>query len=474
MSENSPLSELAQTTVLLDNIEEAIVGGWKTEYVWQLAAFVVAIAVAWFLSRRFNAWAFCHSPSKSDESWHSRIRRYLIDISSHLSFSLIAASTLWLLVWLIEHAGLVSSHSSLVFAQLGYLVFYGFALLRLLLYALRGMLGEKLVTPALTKVITWVFWILVALEFAGVLPAVIHFMETQSIPIGKENLTLWTAFSGLVSVLLTLGVANWLANLIDEAFRRSATMAPNLKVVLGRICRWVLMVAAVLIAMSSVGIDLTVLSVFGGALGVGVGFGLQKIASNYISGFIILLDRSVKIGDFVEIGGFKGKITEINTRYTVVNDWNGVDNIVPNETFVTSSVKNYYHTDNASVAVIKVSVAYGSDLNKALDILREEANKPDRVIKTKRGWTGITNLGDSAVNLEAGVWVSNIGDGTVGLRTQILINVLKRYSEEGIEVPFPQVDLHVRDGAGKYMSAETLAAVLASIQESEAKPAAQS
>jgi len=155
----------------------------------------------------------------------------------------------------------------------------------------------------------------------------------------------------------------------------------------------------------------------------------------------------------------------------VVQDNYGVDNIVPNETFVTSSIKNYYHGDNLSVAVIRISVAYESDLNRALEILKEEANRPDRVVKNRQGWTGITNLGDSGVDLEAGVWVPNIGDGTLGLRTQVLANVLRRYDEEGIEVPYPQYDVRLRNDHGETQDIEKLAAALAARQLKDQKRA---
>ena len=128
-------------------------------------------------------------------------------------------------------------------------------------------------------------------------------------------------------------------------------------------------------------------------------------------------------------------------------------------------MKNYYHTDNVCIAMIRVSVAYGTDLNKALQILNEEANKPDRVIKNRKGWTGITKLDDSAIDLEAGVWVPNVGDGTVGLRTQVLINVLKRFDEEGIEVPFPQLDVRLRSNQTQKISIEDMARLLTFLED---------
>lgn len=465
MTVASSISKIGETEAIFHQIVQVLQGGWTADYIWQIAAFAVAVLLSLFISRRFNARLQKLLPPPGSDRLRDRVKTYAIDIASHLSFSLIGASFLWMLDWTLREVDILPDHKVLVFAELGYMALYAFAFLRIMLYILRGMLGDKVVTHGLATVVSWVFWILVVLEFAGILPTIVKFMREQSIPVGTQNLTLWTLFSGLVSALLTLGVANWIANVLEGVLKRTKGLAPNLQVVFSRIARWILMVCAILIAMSSVGIDLTVLSVFGGALGVGIGFGLQKIASNYISGFIILLDHSIKIGDFVEIGGFQGIVTEINTRYTVVSDWNGIENIVPNETFVTSSVKNYYHTDNVCIAMIRVSVAYGTDLNKALQILNEEANKPDRVIKNRKGWTGITKLDDSAIDLEAGVWVPNVGDGTVGLRTQVLINVLKRFDEEGIEVPFPQLDVRLRSNQTQKISIEDMARLLTFLED---------
>ncbi len=462
---------LRETEALLKQLVAVLQKGFSYDYAWQLAAFLLSVGAGWYFARHLNARLYrCQKPDTDKTS--SRLQNYAVDVAAHLSFSLIAASVLWCLVWVMRETNLVSDHQTLVLAKLGYMVLYLFALLRVLLYVLQGMFGHRLVSPGVARVVTWVYWVLVALEFIGVLPALVGSMKSTTFTVGSQPLTLWTIATGTLSAMLTLGVANWIANILEETLRHLEGLAPNLQVVLSRIGRWVLIAGGILIAMRSVGIDLTVLSVFGGAVGVGLGFGLQKIASNYVSGFIILLDHSIKIGDYVELAGFKGIVTEINTRYTVVRDAYGVENIVPNETFVTNSVKNYYHSDTNSVVMIRISVAYGTDLNRAIAILKEEANKPDRVMKDRQGWAGITALGDSAIDLEAGIWVSDIGRGTSGLRTGILINVLKRYEEEGIEVPFPQMDVTLKNLNQIGVPLEKAAAALAKEQQKAAEDSA--
>ena len=196
---------------------------------------------------------------------------------------------------------------------------------------------------------------------------------------------------------------------------------------------------------TTVGIDLTILSVFGGAVGVGLGFGLQKIASNYISGFIILLDKSIKIGDLVTVGGFKGRVTEINTRFTVVRNNDGVENIVPNESFVTSAVLNHSYTESTSVQYIDISVAYDADVERALAIMLEEGMRARPRIDTgRRGWAYLDTFGDSGINLRLGFWVKDPVNGVAGLKTAISLAILKRFAEEGIEVPYNQLEVNLR------------------------------
>lgn len=178
-------------------------------------------------------------------------------------------------------------------------------------------------------------------------------------------MTVWKLFMAVCSVLLTVAAANWISEMIEQTITDAKSLTGNIKVVLGRVVRIFLMVIAVIIGLGTVGIDLTILSVFGGALGVGLGFGLQKIASNYVSGFIILLDKSVKIGDLVTVGGFTGKVTEINTRFTVVRSAGGVESIVPNESFVTSQVQNLSYSDSPTLQTVEISVAYNADVKKS-------------------------------------------------------------------------------------------------------------
>ena len=183
-------------------------------------------------------------------------------------------------------------------------------------------------------------------------------------------------------------------------------------------------------------------------MGVGVGFGMQKIASNYISGFIILFDRSVKLGDLVQVSGFTGVITQINTRYSVIRSSAGQELIVPNENFVTGTVMNYSLTERESATNLEISCAYESDIDRALEIFTECIKKQPRVLKTKEPWVVVSELAASGVTLKSGFWVTNPENGTAVLKSNILRDVLKRFAEEGIEIPYNKLDLMVKNAEG--------------------------
>ena len=250
----------------------------------------------------------------------------------------------------------------------------------------------------------------------------------------------------VVSVLLTLAVANWILPIINQFIQGAQNLTPNLKVVLSRIVTVLFLILAVIIGLGTVGIDLTILSVFGGALGVGLGFGLQKIASNYVSGFIILLDKSIKIGDLVTVGGFRGKVVEINTRFTVVRSLDGIENIVPNEAFVTSAVLNHSYTDEANTQYVAVTIDFNADVDRALAVMLEEVSRDrPRIVKGRKPWAYVDSFGDSGINLKAAFWLADPVNGSVGIKTAITLDIVRRFREEGIRIPYNRLEVVMLD-----------------------------
>jgi len=210
--------------------------------------------------------------------------------------------------------------------------------------------------------------------------------------------------------------------------------------------RTVFLILAVLVALPAVGIDLTVLSVFGGALGVGIGFGLQKVASNYVSGFIILLDRSVRIGDLVTVDNKYGQVSQINTRYTLLRSLDGTESIVPNETLITQTVVNHsLSRPNVRVA-LPVQVSYETDLEQAEALMLEAAHSTSRVVfddPDNLPRVFLKEFADNGVLLELAVWISDPSEGQNNLRSDINWAIWRRFKAAGIKIPFPQRVVHM-------------------------------
>ena len=293
------------------------------------------------------------------------------------------------------------------------------------------------------RAIAAVVWLVVALHVTGLLTDLIEVLEGMRVSIGKSHMTMWDLLIGAISVVLTLLVAMWIGSVIEARLMGATSLTPNSRVVVSRLSKALLAFVAVLIALSLVGIDLTVLSVFGGALGVGLGLGLQKIASNYVSGFIILLDRSLTIGDMITVDKYYGAVSQINTRYTVIKALDGTETIVPNEMLVSSPVVNHSYSDRKVRVGVKVSVAYSSDIDRALQILVDAARAQPRVLADPGPAAFIVGFGADGIDLEVGFWIRDPEEGTLAVRSEISRQLLRRFQEEKIEIPFPQRDIRI-------------------------------
>ena len=436
---------IADTTnyfvVFFEKLLEGLTWG---NVLFQLCVIVVAVLAGLMCSKLVRSVVARHMPPHElKERFTQRMKRLALSVVNAIAFGLAAGSVTACCAYGAVMMGYQAS--SLVLLKVAYSFFYAYSLLAIVLGLLQAMVGSSIISPRITKSIVVTFWILAILQFFGVLTHLVDVLDATAIPIGSGNMTVWKLFMAVCSVLLTVAAANWISEMIEQTITDAKSLTGNIKVVLGRVVRIFLMVIAVIIGLGTVGIDLTILSVFGGALGVGLGFGLQKIASNYVSGFIILLDKSIKIGDLVTVGGFKGRVTEINTRFTVVRNNDGVENIVPNESFVTSAVLNHSYTESTSVQYIDISVAYDADVERALAIMLEEGMRARPRIDTgRRGWAYLDTFGDSGINLRLGFWVKDPVNGVAGLKTAISLAILKRFAEEGIEVPYNQLEVNLR------------------------------
>jgi small-conductance mechanosensitive channel len=241
-------------------------------------------------------------------------------------------------------------------------------------------------------------------------------------------------------------LAQWLGRVIENRISRAEYVNAGMQVALVKLSKFVLMVLVILLALDAVGIDLTALTVFGGALGVGLGFGLQRIASNFISGFIVLFDRSIRPGDVITIDNKLGWVQELHARYVVVKDRDGVERLIPNETLITNEVINWSYSDRNVRLKIPVSISYDNDPEQALALLESAAQVSPRVLADPAPTTRLMAFGDSGIELELRVWIRDPEAGLGGVRSDINLAIWRAFKAAGIVIPYPQRDLHIRSG----------------------------
>lgn len=295
-------------------------------------------------------------------------------------------------------------------------------------------------SPALRvfeRTVSWLVWGVLALHITGYLDGLIAALDAIGFSVGKQRLSLYTVFLALISIAVSLVVALWAARMIEQRFIDAAPLNVNMKVALTKLTRGLLLVVAVLITLPLVGIDITVLSVFGGALGVGLGLGLQKIASNYVSGFTLLLDQSIRIGDVVTVGDRFGQVQRIATRYTVIRALDGTEAIIPNESLITTTVINHTLANPNNRVAVPVQVAYGTDLDKARTALLSALSGQIRVLQEPSPAVLLKGFAESGIDLELAFWIADPEEGQLLLKSDINWAIWQAFQREGIEIPYP-------------------------------------
>ncbi|MGH8781383.1 mechanosensitive ion channel family protein [Paraburkholderia sp.] len=328
---------------------------------------------------------------------------------------------------------------------------FGIGLIYIVFFVARrvfGSDGETHVWLSLVeKLVSLAVWAGMVLTVLGIQDQVIAWMASVRFRIANTHITLLSLLTGILWVCVTMIVAMWLGSTFEDRLMRSRTLDANLKVVLARVGRALLILAAVLISLSLVGIDITVLGVFGGALGVGLGFGLQKIASNYVSGFIILIDRSLRLGDTINVGGLQGMVTQIRTRYTVVRGLDGNETLIPNEKLITDVVQNQSSYLTRGYAKAAVQVAYTSDVERAMALLVDATHGVDRVLQEPAPTPYLASFGADGINLELGFWIEDAATGTASVRSAVNRNIWRLFVEHGISIPYAQREVRIVGGA---------------------------
>ncbi|MEW6133841.1 MAG: mechanosensitive ion channel domain-containing protein [Pseudomonadota bacterium] len=397
----------------------------------QAGALAMALLLGWGLARLLRT----HLPG-IEGTWTAGEG----GLRKKIGAPLLALAFLWLLRVLLgmwqEELHLLNLAVPLLSALVG---------IRLLIHALRYALKSSEALKAWERSIAWIIWLGVAMHIAGVLPRIRHALDTIAFTSGTHRFSLLTLFEALTVIVVAVTLALWASQFIESRLMRLPHMDLSLRMAFTKAARTFLLVLAVLLALPAAGIDLTVLSVFGGALGVGLGFGLQKIASNYVSGFIILLDRSIRIGDMVTVDNKYGQVSQINTRYTLLRAQDGTESIIPNETLITQTVVNHSLSKPDVRVALPIQVAYSTDLDKARDLMLEVARAHPRVIADGENPPKVLlrEFAADGINLELAVWIHDPEEGQLNLRSDLYWGIWEAFRQANIEIPFPQRVVHL-------------------------------
>ena len=401
----------------------------------QIGLLVVAALTAWFIQRHLKK----ELTRRLGIEGMSEFRSTLLKLGQRLVFPVTFLLAVVLGRLVLQQFGYTTPVLNLLAKLL-----LALAIIRTIVYALRVGIVQGPALKAWEQVISSSIWILVALHLLGLLQPLMGLLDSVAFNFGETRISSLLVIKVIVLSALYILIALWVAGLLDRRFQQSTHLNPSLKVALSKISKVLLLTVAILAALTEAGLNLGTLTVFGGALGVGLGFGLQKIVSNFISGFILLGDRSIKPGDVITIGDQFGWVRELRARYIVVRNRDGVETLIPNENLVTTDVINWSYSDLKVRLRIPVQVSYDDDPEQAMEIMEQAAFASKRVLKDPEPVCRLMEFADSGISLELRVWVSDPQAGVANVRSDINLAIWRSFKEAGITIPYPQRDVHLR------------------------------
>ncbi|MES2500609.1 MAG: mechanosensitive ion channel domain-containing protein [Pseudomonadota bacterium] len=396
---------------------------------WQLVVIAIAVGTAKIFNGALKKYVMDHAPYHWKVAIES-VNRVLFPLTSLI---IVLIGQIILADW--QHVSLLQLASRLFLAMMA---------IRLIVYFIRYLFSPGGWLKTLESVTAWSIWGLLALHLTGVLPQILQALAEIQFNIGKNPLNLLLVMQGLLTIVVTIFIALWVSRLFENKLMRTEQMNVNMRVVLTKLIRIVLLSIALLIALSAVGLDITLLSVFGGALGVGLGFGLQRIASNYVSGFILLLDKSMQIGDVVTIDDkHYGVISDLRTRYLVLKKLDGTQVIVPNETLIINPVINHSYAEHKARVQMAIQVSYDSPLEKAMQLIVDATKGQTRILKTPEPIVHIKGFGESGIDLMLSIWIPDPEEGSATLQSEIFLAIWRIFEANKISIPFPQREIRI-------------------------------
>ena len=420
----------------MNEVTLAIYKGWENAYqFWttpsariQATAIALSILVAWILCKRSKPKVIRLTQDPTRPLWMERSLR----IFAQLLFPL------YLLLFSILGRGLLDRFN---FSSLDLINPFVHATTAWLIYRLVAGLTHNRFWLRLAAVLAFG---IAALQSFGLLQPTFDFLGSLSFAVGKSNLSVLDLVNGIFILLFLLWMSSLLGSAGESKIRQLPNLPPSLQVLLAKVVRVFLIFLSFLVAMSTIGLDLSSFALLGGAIGVGIGFGLQKVVSNLVSGLILLLDRSIKPGDVIEIDNTYGWINSLRARYASIITRDGKEHLIPNEDLITNRVVNWSFSDKNIRVRVPVGISYDSDPRIAMALCVEAAQASGRVLNDPEPRCLLTEFGDNSINLELRFWINDPSNGVGNARSEVLLGIWDRFKESGISIPFPQRDIHLK------------------------------
>lgn len=395
---------------------------------WQTGAQWLCVAGAYLLAlllwKGFERRLFETINEKVSGDLSRQLLRGLVDIGNVAGFILLMQVCAAVFTSLGHHTRVIDAASELAVA-----------------WIIIRLLTSIMANRTLARVVTLFVWSIAALSVFGLLAPVTEFLEGLSLTVGESTFTALGAIKGVGLALIFLQGATLAVRFAVSRIEQVRDISPSLRVLSIKAVKVGLYTAAILVAMSSVGIDLTSLAIFSSALGVGIGFGLKTIFSNYVAGILLLVDNSIKPGDTIEVSGVFGTVKDMHGRYTSVLTRDGKEYLIPNEILIANEVINWTYSDSNVRFKLPVGISYGSDVELAMKLLEQACEGVPRVLRNPAPASRLMGFGDSSVDLELRFWIADAADGVANVGSPVLLNIWNLFHEHNIEIPFPQRDV---------------------------------
>lgn len=421
-----------------DAWRERIVSLWQwlegeafsIEFGVQAAAIIAALLIGFALRRPVAAFVARVFSLGALEKYKTRAIRFFVPV--------IGPALAWLLLSAILLT-LQQTGSEFFWVRLGANLMGAWAIIRLL----TTFIGE----PFWSRTAAVIGWTLAALNILGWLVPISGFMDSMAIGFGGGRVSVLSAIRAAVLLIILYWLASRAAKLLGARIDTLPSLTPSARLLIGKSVQFLLLATAVTLAISSLGIPLGALAIFSGAVGLGIGFGLQKIFSNLVSGVILLLDQSIKPGDVLTVDETYGRVNSLGMRFASVITRDGMEHLIPNEEFITSKVVNWSFSDHAVRIKKAVGVDYSTDVPKAMELVVEAAQTVPRVLPSPATKCLLRGFGDNSIDLEVRFWIADPGNGVNNVASEVLVAIWTAFKENGVEFPFPQRDIHFKGGS---------------------------